>query len=135
MGGSGTDRLSGWRRTHRCGDLRASDIGLDVILMGWASSHRDHGGVIFVDLRDRWGITQVVFDPAVSKEVHKRAEHVRPEYVIAVKGRVRARMEGMANAKLATGKSRSSATNCGFSIVRKPRQYRWTAPPRTRKFA
>ncbi len=103
MGGSGTDRLSGWRRTHRCGDLRASDIGADVILMGWASSHRDHGGVIFVDLRDRWGITQVVFDPAVSKEVHRRAEHVRPEYVIAVKGRVRARMEGMANAKLATG--------------------------------
>ncbi|HQK23764.1 MAG TPA: OB-fold nucleic acid binding domain-containing protein, partial [Candidatus Latescibacteria bacterium] len=83
--------------------MRASDIGLDVILMGWASSHRDHGGVIFVDLRDRWGITQVVFDPAVSKEVHKRAEHIRQEYVIAVKGRVRARMEGMANAKLATG--------------------------------
>jgi aspartyl-tRNA synthetase len=71
--------------------------------MGWAASHRDHGGVIFVDMRDRRGITQIVFDPAESEDVHARAEHIRPEFVIAAKGRVRARMEGMANSKLDTG--------------------------------
>jgi len=97
------DRLGGWSRTHRCGDLRITDVGKEVILMGWAASARDHGGVIFIDLRDRWGITQVVFDPRVDVDVHRRAERVRSEYVLAVKGTVRPRMEGMANPKLATG--------------------------------
>jgi len=97
------DRLDGWSRTHRCGDLRKSDVGTEVVLMGWVASYRDHGGVIFVDLRDRWGITQVVFDPAVSPEAHRRADQVRAEYVLAVRGTVRPRMEGMANPKLPTG--------------------------------
>ena len=61
------DRLEGWRRTHYCGDLRGSDIGKDVILMGWVDTMRDHGGVIFIDLRDRYGKTQVVFNPEKSK--------------------------------------------------------------------
>ena len=91
------------RRTHRCGDLRKSDTGSEVILMGWVHSRRDHGGVIFVDLRDRWGLTQVVFDPKEGAEVHATAEHIRSEYVICVKGRVRERGEGLTNPKLATG--------------------------------
>ena len=91
------------RRTHRCGDLRKADTGRDVILMGWVHSRRDHGGVIFVDLRDRWGLTQVVFDPAESEAVHATAEHIRSEYVISVQGRVRERGEGLTNPRLVTG--------------------------------
>lgn len=97
------DRQGEWSRTHRCGDLHKSDVGTEVILMGWAASARDHGGVIFIDLRDRWGLTQVVFDPRVSAEVHDRAQLIRSEYVLAVRGTVRERMAGMANPKLATG--------------------------------
>ncbi|HDS73948.1 MAG TPA: aspartate--tRNA ligase, partial [Firmicutes bacterium] len=95
--------LNGLSRTHRCGDLRIDDVGAEVVLMGWVLSARDHGGVIFVDLRDRGGLTQVVFDPRESAEVHASAERLRSEYVIAVTGRVRPRMEGMANPKLETG--------------------------------
>ena len=90
-------------RTHRCHELRASHVGETVILMGWVHSRRDHGGVIFVDLRDRWGLTQVVFDPQENAGVHATAEQIRPEWVIAIEGRVRERAPGMANPKLATG--------------------------------
>ena len=90
-------------RTHRCHQLRAGDAGEQVILMGWVHSRRDHGGVIFIDLRDRWGLTQVVFDPTENADVHAAAEQIRPEWVIAIEGRVRERAPGMANPKLETG--------------------------------
>lgn len=97
------DQLGGWRRTHNCGALRASNIGEEVILFGWAQTCRDHGGIIFIDLRDRWGVTQVVCDPEHDKNAHARADLVHHEWVVAVHGKVRARPEGMANPRLATG--------------------------------
>ncbi|HIE03690.1 MAG TPA: aspartate--tRNA ligase, partial [Candidatus Latescibacteria bacterium] len=95
--------LGDWRRTHNCGELREEHVGQDVVLMGWVARRRDHGGVIFIDLRDRYGITQVVCNPQHSPEAHRKADRVRPEYVIAVKGKVEPRPEGMANPKLPTG--------------------------------
>ena len=97
------DFLGELRRTHMCGALRATDVGKNAILMGWVHRRRDHGGVIFVDLRDREGIAQVVFHEDVGPEVHKRAEVVRPEYVIAVEGRGAPRGAGAVNPNLATG--------------------------------
>ncbi|MDY7001876.1 MAG: OB-fold nucleic acid binding domain-containing protein, partial [Thermodesulfobacteriota bacterium] len=95
--------LGGWRRTHHCRELTAAHIGGDVCLMGWAQFRRDHGGLIFIDLRDREGLTQVVFSPEVSPEAHDRAHILRTEYVLAIKGRVRERPEGMRNENLFTG--------------------------------
>src|SRR6516164_6093364 len=97
------DFLGDLRRTRTCGQLRASDEGKSVILMGWVHRRRDHGGVIFVDLRDRDGITQVVFHEDVDPAVHQRAEEVRPEYVIAIEGQVSPRGNGAVNPNLATG--------------------------------
>lgn len=90
-------------RTHFCNDLGVSDVGQEVVLMGWVMRRRDHGGVIFVDLRDRKGITQVVFNPVIDAEVHAKAHQLRSEWVLAVRGRVEARPGDMANPKLATG--------------------------------
>jgi aspartyl-tRNA synthetase len=90
-------------RDHTCGELRKTDIDKEVKLAGWVQSRRDHGGLIFIDLRDRYGLTQIVFDPNVSKEMHAEAEKLRREDVIAVSGKVRSRKPGMANPKLATG--------------------------------
>ncbi|MEL7640646.1 MAG: aspartate--tRNA ligase [Solidesulfovibrio sp.] len=97
------DRLDDWRRSHDCGALRASDVGGEVCLMGWAQFRRDHGGLIFIDLRDRGGLTQVVFCPEGSEAALERAHVLRVEYVLAVRGRVRARPEGMANPNMPTG--------------------------------
>ena len=97
------DFLGNLERTHTCGELRAADEGKKVVLMGWVHRRRDHGGVIFVDLRDRDGITQVVFHEDVDPAVHSRAEEVRPEYVIAVEGTVAPRAAGAVNPNLATG--------------------------------
>jgi aspartyl-tRNA synthetase len=91
-------------RSSYCGELSEKDIGKRVKLAGWVNSHRDHGGVIFIDLRDRSGIVQVVADPADSVEAHKIAEEVKDEYVILVEGVVRPRGEGLENPKLKTGK-------------------------------
>jgi aspartyl-tRNA synthetase len=91
------------RRTHTCCELGADDVGTEVVLMGWIQRRRDHGGVIFVDLRDREGITQVVFNPEVSPEVHEKAHVLRSEYVIGIRGKVEKRLEGMTNPKLKTG--------------------------------
>ena len=91
------------KRTHYCGALRAADAGKTVILMGWVQRRRDHGGVIFVDLRDREGLVQVVFNPGVSPTVHQEAHRIRSEYVLAVQGKVRRRPEGMENPELPTG--------------------------------
>ncbi len=90
-------------RTHYCGDLRATDIDQDVILMGWCQTRRDHGGVIFVDLRDYTGITQVVFKKEISPTAHEEGDAIRNEYVIAVQGKVAHRIEGNVNPKLPTG--------------------------------
>ena len=90
------------KRTHLCGSLRDTDIGKEVVLMGWVHTRRDHGGCIFVDLRDREGMTQVVLDPEVSPAVHQVAGDIRPEWVVGVIGKVRSR-GGNVNPKLATG--------------------------------
>lgn len=90
-------------RSHNCGELNAKSINKKVALCGWVHTRRDHGGVIFIDLRDRYGLTQVVFDPSHSKTAHKEAEKLRREFVIKVDGIVKARKKGMENKKLATG--------------------------------
>jgi aspartyl-tRNA synthetase len=97
------DLLGDWRRTRTCGDLRKKDVGAQVCLMGWVQTRRDHGGLIFVDLRDRYGVTQVVFNPEVDPEVHAKAHALRSEYVIAVQGVVEVRPEDMTNPRLDTG--------------------------------
>jgi aspartyl-tRNA synthetase len=91
------------KRTHYCGDVKLSDVDKEVVLMGWAHRRRDHGGVIFVDLRDRAGIVQVVFNPDAGEYVHSEAHKIRSEFVLAVKGKVHKRPEGMENSALKTG--------------------------------
>src|SRR5210317_215310 len=91
------------RRTHSCCELGVDDIGKDVVLMGWVLRRRDHGGVIFVDLRDREGLTQVVFNPSVDWAVHEKAHAIRNEFVLAVRGKVDPRPDGMVNPNLHTG--------------------------------
>ncbi len=90
-------------RTNTCGELKLADVGKEVVLNGWLHSRRDHGGLIFIDLRDRYGITQIVFDPSFSKEAHEQAEHLRREDVLEVKGIVKKRKPGMENKKIRTG--------------------------------
>jgi len=97
------DPLGDMKRTHNCWELTAKDIGKEVVLMGWVQRRRDHGGVIFVDLRDRDGITQVVFNPEFNEEVHRKARAIRNEFVLAARGTVVHRPEGMINPKLKTG--------------------------------
>jgi aspartyl-tRNA synthetase len=97
------DALGDWRRTHTCGDLSKADVGSRVVLMGWVQTRRDHGGLIFVDLRDRYGVTQVVFNPERAPQVHEKAHSLRSEYVIAIQGGVEKRPQAMENPRLATG--------------------------------
>jgi aspartyl-tRNA synthetase len=97
------DVLGGLTRTHYCGSLREAQVGSTVTLMGWAATRRDLGGVIFIDLRDREGICQVVARPEVSKEAHAQADDVRSEYVLAVVGKVAARSTETVNPKIPTG--------------------------------
>src|SRR5450432_2269836 len=97
------DFLGDLRRTHMCGELRASDTGKTVVLMGWCHRRRDHGAVIFIDLRDRTGHSQAIFHENVEPAVHKRAEEVRAEYVIAVEGTVARRTDATVNPNMPTG--------------------------------
>jgi aspartyl-tRNA synthetase len=97
------DFLGTLQRTHTCGELRTSNSGQTVTLMGWVNRRRDHGNLIFLDLRDRTGITQVVLDKEVSPEAHAKAEAARPEYVVAVTGVLRNRGAGLANPNMPTG--------------------------------
>ena len=92
-----------YRRTHDCGTLNSSNIGEKVQLSGWVHRRRDHGGLIFIDLRDRYGLTQLIFDPRISEETHDEASSLRAEWVISISGKVRARGEGLTNSKLSTG--------------------------------
>jgi aspartyl-tRNA synthetase len=97
------DFLGTLQRTHSCGQLRAQHAGEQVTLMGWVNRRRDHGNLIFLDLRDRTGITQIVLDKDLVPEGHAKAEQVRPEYVVAVVGKVRLRGRDVINPKMATG--------------------------------
>ncbi len=105
-----SDKLEEMRRTNHCCELGSADLGKEVVLMGWVQRRRDHGGVIFVDLRDRRGITQVVFNPLVDEAVHEKAHVIRNEFVLGVRGRVDHRPEGMTNPNLVTGEIEVMAT-------------------------
>ena len=91
------------KRTHTCGELTVNDVGKPVVLNGWVDSWRDFGGLLFIDLRDRYGITQVVFEPDAGHELQTRARELRNEYVVGIKGTVAPRLSGKANPKLKTG--------------------------------
>ncbi len=106
-------------RTHTCGALDKSHVSQTVLLTGWVAKRRDHGGVIFFDLRDRYGLTQVVIDPS-HQAAHEAASNVRQEYVIAVKGTVRARPDGMQNTKLSTGAIEVAVEELKVLSVSKP---------------
>lgn len=97
------DTLGNLQRTHTCGELRPEDVGKQVVLMGWAAKKRDFGVFTFIDLRDRYGITQIVVSEETDQEAHSKAKNVRGEFVIAVKGKVFRREENARNPKLATG--------------------------------
>ena len=95
--------MSRWQRTHNCGQLRDSDIGKTVVLNGWVNAYRDHGVFVFIDLRDRYGITQVVFDPDRGQELFALAQDLRTEFVLSVEGIVSPRLAGKENVEMATG--------------------------------
>ncbi len=97
------ESMGALRRTHDCNTLGLDNLDQEVVLMGWVLRRRDHGGVIFIDLRDRYGITQVVFNPEINPDVHAKAHQLRSEWVLAIKGKVEARPGDMANPKLKTG--------------------------------
>src|SRR4030042_1287091 len=97
-------------KTHNCGDLRKEDSGAEVTLAGWVHRRRDHGGLIFIDLRDTRGLVQVVFTPKPAPEPHAVAEQSRNEYVLQVKGEVAARRPGTVNATIPTGEIEVVAT-------------------------
>ncbi|BCR04594.1 aspartate--tRNA(Asp/Asn) ligase [Desulfuromonas versatilis] len=97
------DILGDWKRSQYCGQLTAAEIGKEVCLMGWVQRRRDHGGLIFIDLRDREGIVQLALDPDRDPEAHKKADTVRSEFVLAVKGKVSPRPAGTVNPKMKTG--------------------------------
>ncbi len=98
------DTLEGLKRSHHCGELRADHVGSEVVLCGWVSRRRDHGGLIFVDLRDRSGLVQVVIDEAaIGEEAFHKAETIRNEFVVAIRGSVRARSEETVNPNMETG--------------------------------
>src|SRR5690625_4179999 len=95
------ETMGNLRRTNMCGELRRKDAGEEVVLMGWAQRERNLGSLIFVDLRDTTGIAQIVFDDTISEDIFKKAEKIRPEFVLAVKGKVRVRQS--INKEIPTG--------------------------------
>ena len=104
------DFLGSLERTHLCGELRAANAGQQVVLMGWVNRRRDHGNLIFLDLRDRSGISQIVLDKELTPEGHLKGEQVRPEYVVAAVGKVRLRDADAINPKMPTGEIEIEAT-------------------------
>ena len=104
------DFLGSLERTHYCGDLRAAHAGQSVVLMGWVNRRRDHGNLIFLDLRDRSGIAQIVLDKELTPDGHLKGEQVRPEYVVAAVGKVRLRDRDAINPKMPTGEIEIEAT-------------------------
>ncbi len=105
------DFLGNLERTHLCGDLRAAHAGQQVVLMGWVNRRRDHGNLIFLDLRDRSGIAQIVLDKELTPDGHLKGEQVRPEYVVAAVGKVRLRDQDAINPKMPTGEIEIEATD------------------------
>jgi aspartyl-tRNA synthetase len=105
------DFLGNLERTHLCGELRAANAGQQVVLMGWVNRRRDHGNLIFLDLRDRSGIAQIVLDKELTPDGHAKGEQVRPEYVVAAVGKVRLRDADAINPKMETGKIEIEATD------------------------
>src|SRR4030067_1342266 len=103
------DLLGDWKRTDYCGNLRKEDKGREMILLGWGQHRRDLGGLIFVEMRDRQGLVQVVFNPETNREGHEKAQALRSEYVIGIRGEVVLRPEGTANPKLPTGEMEVAA--------------------------
>ncbi len=106
-----------FKRTHTCGELTKAHTGKTVVLSGWVENYRDHGGVEFIDLNDRWGMTQIVFDPEISRKAHELAQHLRSQDVISIKGNVRPRPDGMANPNMATGEVEVYVTD--FELLNK----------------
>ena len=104
------DFLGSLERTHLCGDLRAANAGQQVVLMGWVNRRRDHGNLIFLDLRDRSGLAQIVLDKELTPDGHLKGEQVRPEYVVAAVGKVRLRDQDAINPKMPTGEIEIEAT-------------------------
>jgi len=104
------DLLGNLERTHMCGTLRAANAGENVVLMGWVNRRRDHGNLIFLDLRDRSGIAQVVLDKELTPEGHAKGEQIRPEYVVAAVGKVALRDKDAINPKMPTGEIEIEAT-------------------------
>ena len=105
----GQTRMSGFTAPH-CGSLRATDVGRVLELYGWVARRRDHGGLIFIDLRDRWGAVQVVFNPTNAPQAHAAASELRAEYVVRVKGTVGRRPAGSENPRMATGEVEVTAS-------------------------
>ena len=97
------EQLNGLKRTHMCGELTVEDVGKSVVVMGWVQRRRDHGGLVFIDLRDRTGIVQVVFSSNTSSEAFEKVQSVRSEYVLAIEGKVVKRTPENINPKIATG--------------------------------
>ncbi len=109
------EELEGWKRTHTCNELNADHLGEEVCLMGWVQYRRDHGGIIFIDLRDREGLTQVVFYPEIAPQAHAKAHVLRTEFVLAIRGRVEKRPADMVNEKMRTGEIEIQITD--FKIL------------------
>ncbi len=112
--------LPPWQRTDFCGSLRASDAGREVALWGWVAGRRDHGGLIFIDLRDREGIVQLVFNPERAAQAHETARDARSEFYMAVKGRVVRRSEGTVNPQVPSGEIEVAATDAEILNVSPP---------------
>jgi len=115
-----SDTLGTWKRTHFCGDLRKEHIGQEITLMGWVLRRRDHGGLIFIDLRDRAGLAQLTFDPDLCAAAHKVAEDARNEFVLAVKGKVIPRPQGTVNPNMKTGEVEIQVSECKLLNRSKP---------------
>src|SRR5437667_436839 len=115
-------RMSGFSAPH-CGSLRASDEGRELELYGWVARRRDHGGLIFIDLRDRWGTVQVVFNPAHAPQAHTTASDLRSEFVVRVEGKVARRRPGAENPRMPTGEVEVAASDLEvIAVAQSPQQ-------------
>ncbi len=124
-----------YKRTHTCGELTAEDVGKSVALNGWVDAYRNFGGLVFIDLRDRYGITQVVFEPEAGEDLQARAGELRNEYVVGVQGTVARRLAGKENPRLKTGAIELRAASWSFTTPRRLRHLKCTGPTPTKSCA